>query len=472
MDEKNKYLALNALNKELHAFRLLNDPRVNEAKRLLKSAIIEHTSDLNHILPPNSDLEQNYQGLISEMETLRGGTLWHPYLGSGIGNGAFVELADGSLKLDFICGIGPHFFGHNNLKIFDALIDAAISNTVMQGNLQQNMDTHELSSLLIQASGLDHCFLSSSGAMANENVLKLAFQKNYPASRILAFDHCFAGRTLALSQITDKPAFREGLPSTLQVDYIPFFNPLKPEESTGKALSALNSAIARHPKSHALMCLELVQGEGGFYSGTEKFFRSIIDILKENKITVFVDEIQSFARTPELFAYQYFNLQQYVDIVSIGKISQVAATLFTKEYKPKIGLLSQTFTGSTSAIKASIVILKELLSGSYYGRDGKIEEIYHYFTNRLEILSKKYPELINGPFGIGSMIAFTPYGGDTLKVTKFVHRLFSNGIIAFIAGSNPTRVRFLIPVGCITHQNIDEAIEIIEKTLLNEDVLP
>ena len=65
--------------------------------------------------------------------------------------------------------------------------------------------------------------------MANENALKAAFQKRFPANRVLAFEHGFAGRTLALSQVTDKPAYRKGLPETLAVDHIPFFDPARPQ---------------------------------------------------------------------------------------------------------------------------------------------------------------------------------------------------------------------------------------------------
>lgn len=459
-----------AFIKDLNSYALISDPKVKEAKRLIQEAVREHTSKLTKVSAPNIKLKVMYDQMLSDMEHFRGGKLWHPYIGSGIGNGALVELADGSCKYDFISGIGPHYFGHNHPLILDALIDAALSNTVMQGNLQQNIDTLELSSLLLESSGLDHCFLSSSGAMANENALKIAFQKHYPASRVLAFDHCFAGRTLTLSQITDKPAFREGVPENLFVDYVPFFNLNSPEESTARAASVLKSHIARHPKAHAVMCLELVQGEGGFYSGTEKFFKTLIEILKSNQIAVFMDEVQSFARTPELFSFKYFNLQPLVDIASIGKISQVSATLFTEKYKPKTGLLSQTFTGSTSAIRASIAIIRELMNGSYFGKDGKIQQVHNYFVKKLQNLSDIHPNLIQGPFGIGSMIAFTPYGGEAKDVTDFVHRLFNAGVIGFIAGSEPTRVRFLIPAGVITYKDIDEAIEIIEKTLLRQDV--
>jgi 4-aminobutyrate aminotransferase-like enzyme len=103
--------------------------------------------------------------------------------------------------------------------------------------------------------------------MANENALKIAFQKNAPASRVLAFEGGFCGRTLALSQITDRPAYRDGLPPTLAVDYVPFFDPGDPPGSTDRALGALRSHLSRHPAQHAAMVLELVLGEGGFYPG-------------------------------------------------------------------------------------------------------------------------------------------------------------------------------------------------------------
>lgn len=454
------------LSRDLAAQALHEDKRISEAKKLLKEAVAAHQKRLTGIRPPISSIKQSYDDMLSSMTGYRGGKLWFPYIGSGIGNGSLVELADGSVKYDFICGIGVHFWGHSHPDLIDAAVDAAISDTIMQGHLQQNIDSLELLELLVKASGFPHCFLTSSGAMANENALKIAFQKRFPAYRILAFERCFVGRTLAISQITDKPGFREGLPHNAHVDYIPFFDAAHPEESTLRAVEALKGHLARYPKEHAVMCFEFIQGEGGFYYGTQKFFQAIMAILKENQIAIFADEVQTFGRTPELFAFQYFNLQSYIDIASIGKLSQVCATFFTDEYKPKAGLLSQTFTGSTSAIKAALVILRGLIQGGYYGTEGKIQKLHHHFTKQLEDLSNRYPHLIQGPFGIGCMIAFTPYDGNTQKVTDFVHRLFDAGVLSFIAGSNPTRVRFLIPAGAVTFEDIDQAVKIIEHTLI------
>lgn len=450
----------------LHAPALFCDQRIQKAKTLILEAVKEHTKQITQIRPPLDNLKTSYDETLRSLEYTRGMPLWFPFLGSGIGNGSLVELEDGSIKYDFISGIGPHCLGHSHPLLVEAGIEAAIRDTTMQGHLQQNKDASELLESLSALANIDHCFLSSSGAMANENGLKIAFQKRSPAHRVLAFEHCFAGRTLALAQITDKPAFREGLPAFGSVDYVPFYDEERPEESTQQALKILKTYLSQHPKEYAVMIFELIQGENGFYQGSHQFFVSLMRVLKEHQITILIDEIQTFGRTPALFAFQHFELQDWVDIVTIGKLSQVCATLFKKDHQPRAGLLSQTFTSSTAAIHASKAILKYLIGENFYGPTGKIVALHRYFVKKLEQISFRHPGFIKGPFGIGGMVAFTPFDGETTRTKQLVHALFHAGVMSFIAGSNPTRMRFLIPFGVVTVQEIDAVSEIIENTMI------
>lgn len=442
---------------------LLKDPRLHALKKEALKILAEHQSKITGIKDADPTLKARYEEILKKMYDLRGGKLYYPYIGSGIGKGSLVELYDGSIKYDMITGIGPHVFGHSNHDIVEALIDASFSDTVMQGHLQQNIDSVELIELLTQVSNLPHCFLSSTGVMANENAIKIAFQKKFPANRILAFERCFVGRTIAVSQITDKPGFREGLPPTLQVDYIPYY---KNENSIDDTLMALRKVFKRYPKQHAIMILELVQGEGGFYTAPPSFFKALCEELKKEGIPIFADEVQTFGRTHRLFAFQYYGLDSYVDIASIGKLSQVCATLFTDEMKPRAGLLSQTFTAATSAIRASKVIIKKLQNEGYFGENGKNAYWHELFVKGFEAINKRHPGLIEGPYGIGGMIAFTPLKGNNEKVTKLVQTLFEKGVITFTAGSDPTRVRLLIPLLAITEEDIKNVLKIIEEALL------
>ncbi len=408
--------------------------------------------------------------MVREFGRLRGGDLFYPYIGGGFGAGPFVELADGSVKYDCISGIGVHHLGRLHERIVAALIDAALRDTVMQGNLQQNVESFHFSRELLDAANhcgadLAHCLLSTSGATANENALKLIFQKNYPADRILAFDGCFMGRTLTLSQITDKPDYREKLPQTVSVDYLPFYDALDPEGSSRRALERMTETLERYPDCHAALCCELVLGEGGFYPGTHDFFAPLMTKAKRHGIAVLVDEIQTFGRTGALFAFQHFGLDRYVDAVTVGKMTQVCATLFRSEFKPRPGLLSQTFTAGTAAILAGLTILRELREGGYFGPEGRIERVRGAFVARLQSRAESNPRLLAGPFGIGAMIACSVFEGDVDLTKRFLQNLFRNGVIAFYAGKDPARVRFLPPVWAMSRRHVDEVMDIFERTL-------
>ena len=120
------------------------DQRVLEAKKLIAEALKEHTSKITTIKTASEDLKTAYADLLDSFSGKRGGNLFYKYIGSGIGNGALVELADGSVKYDFITGIGVHYFGHSHAGVLAAQVDGAITNTTMSGNLQQNVDMFKL----------------------------------------------------------------------------------------------------------------------------------------------------------------------------------------------------------------------------------------------------------------------------------------------------------------------------------------
>ena len=454
----------------LLAQQLAADPRIAQAKELILAALAEQKKMITGIKPADPARKLAYDDLIAQFSTARGGALYFPYLGSGIGRGPLVELADGSIKYDFITGIGVHYFGHSHPMLVSAAIDGAISDTIMQGNLQQNEPSvHVARSLIKHANSngakLDHCFLCTSGAMANENALKIAIQKKAPASRVLAFENCFMGRTMALSQITDRPQYREGLPTVLNVDYVPYFDPARPTESIRESVRVLKRHIARYPGQHAVMPMELVVGEGGYLVGSREFFLAIIEVLKASHIAVYIDEVQTFGRLSKLFGFQAFGLDENVDIVTIGKLSQICATLFTDEFKPKPGLISQTFTGATASITAAQVILDTLTTGDFYGETGRIMKLHRYFASKLDAIAARHPGWIAGPYGLGGMIAFTPFAGAVEDAKKVVLALFDAGVLAFVAGSSPARVRFLMPMGVVKEEDIDAVATILEETM-------
>jgi 4-aminobutyrate aminotransferase-like enzyme len=461
---------MNAPANSLAADRLKDDPRVAEAKRLLREAVADHSQHLTDVCPPAGGLQADYDQWLKRLKACRGGAPWFPYLASGVGRGPYVELADGSVKLDFITGIGVHGMGHSHPQMIDATVDAALEDTVMQGNLQQHRGSVVMAERLIEmangsGASIGHCLLSTSGAMANENALKLAMHARYPADRVIAFDNAFAGRSLALAALTDRPQYRTRLPLTMNVDYIPFYDHRDPQGSTQRSVAALKKLLARHPDRYSNLWLELVCGEGGYYAGSKEFFEALIGPAKEAGVPIIFDEVQTFSRLSRPFAFQHFELDAYADIVTIGKITQVCATLYRGALHPAAAILSQTFTGSTSSISCGLAVLDAFDAQGVFGSDGLNMRRHDYFAAGLQKLAVKHPGWISGPHGAGMMIGLTPRDGSAEVAKEMTMKLFRNGLMSFVAGSSPTRVRFLPPVACTTMEDIDRGLAIIDHTL-------
>jgi len=436
----------------------LDKPRVRQAARELLAAVAEEIDEDS--LSPKA-----YQRTLREIERLRGQPLFYPAVSGGIGNGARVRLADGTTRIDFISGIGVYGFGHSDPDLLETAVIAAAGDAVYQGHLFPGTEYLEISKALLRHAGkqMKHVWLSISGAMANENALKLIFQKHAPADRVIVFEGAFAGRTLAMSELTDRPGYREGLPLRGNVLHVPFFDPSDPQ-SIDRSVSALEAHLKRHPGRVAGMLFELIQGEGGFNTAPREFFSALMECCRSAKIAVWVDEVQTFARTGELFAYRTLELEDYVDVATVGKALQGSAVLFRKAYKPRPGLIAGTFSGSTVGLAVGARIIERLESDGYLGADGRIAVLGGRFERRLDALRKRLPNSIGERSGIGAMQAFVLFDGSEEIATAIVHAAFEEGLMVFGAGSNPSKIRMLLPVNT-TDEELEAGFAMLEKAI-------
>ncbi|MEQ1722443.1 MAG: aminotransferase class III-fold pyridoxal phosphate-dependent enzyme, partial [Pseudobdellovibrio sp.] len=425
-------------------------------------------SSLDTIRKPQAQLIENSKKKIDHIGALRGRPLYHNYIGSGAGRGVFVELEDGSVKLDLINGIGIHIMGHSNPRVMKAAVRGALSDVVMQGNIQPNNEYLKLTEKLVQIAGrksrLKHSWFSTCGTMANENALKIARQKNSPAKFIFAMKNAFAGRSTQMAEVTDNPAYKQGLPEYNEILRIPNYDKKDPQSSE-KALRAMKEQYAAHDKNVSCFVFEPMLGEGGFIPTPREFYLPMLEFSKQNKIAVWADEVQTFARTGEFFAFETMGLSEYIDIATIAKTVQLGATLYTDEYNPKPGLIAGTFSGGSSAMSAGLEIL-EMLEEGYLGSGGRIQQIHKRFVDGINNLNAGSCQgLVRDAGGMGLMIAFTPFEGKKEQVETLIKKLFNNGLIAFSCGKDPVRIRFLVPA-IIADQEIDLALQIVEKTIL------
>jgi acetylornithine aminotransferase len=460
---------------------LTASPAIQAAIDAVLAELEQVQASITAVRGPDPARASDLRDALVRAKALRGRSSFYPYLGSGLGNGPLVQLADGSVKWDMINGIGVHMFGHGDADLLATALRAALTDTVMQGNLQFNAEVVDFADLLVRTAGLGsgiaHCFLINSGALANESALKVCLQHNAPASRVLAFEGCFAGRTTAMAQIGDSAAGRVGIPLDLAVDYVPFYNANRPKESTLEAQRRLGKLVKRYPGEHACFVMELVQGEGGFNTAPREFFVPLMELCRASSIGVWIDEVQTIGRLPSPFAFQMLELGEWVDVVTVGKLTQVCACLYTEDYNPKPGLLSATFVGSTVALAVGHRMVTRLLEGDYFGPTGRNARLQAAFREQAQALVARHPDWfpeIRYPDGhtsdsyydgVGGMMRFTPFGGARDRITEALHALFEEGVIAFSCGRDPFHIRMLPPVGVMEPGRFADVFALVESAL-------
>ncbi len=442
--------------------------QVNQLINDLVNEVSKINSQISGTGPAKSTHAETGKMVIDKAGKVRGRPLHYNYVGTGAGRGVYVELEDGSIKMDLINGIGIHLMGHANPRVMKATVRGALSDIVNQGNLQPNREyirfLDKITTLAAKNSRLKYGWLATCGTMANENALKLTRQKLSPARMTLSFKNAFAGRSTMMAELTDNPAYKVGLPEYNEMLRIPFYDKKDPQ-SIDKTLRAMKEHIAQHEKNISCFSFEPMLGEGGYQAAPREFFIPLLELCKQHKIAIWADEVQTFSRTGELFAFETLEIGNYIDICTIAKTAQVGCTLYTEEFNPQPGLIAGTFSGSTPALSAGCEIL-DMLQEGYLGREGRINDIHNRFIKMLNDLNQTTcSNLLNDAGGMGLMVAVTPYDGKKEQVDQLLKRMFNNGLIAFNCGKDPMRVRFLIPA-TIENKDIDRAKELIEKSML------
>jgi 4-aminobutyrate aminotransferase-like enzyme len=449
----------------------LNSEKTESQIRQLVGSVLAAGERLTGVKPPDKALDAAAMERIQKAGAIRGRPLFYNYLGSGVGRGAYVELEDGSVKLDLINGIGIHVLGHSHPRVVAATVRGALSDVVMQGILQPNNEYitlgEKLSKLAAKKSKLKHCWLATCGTMANENALKMARQKRKGARMIVTFQNAFAGRSTMMAEITDNKAFKVNLPEYNEVLRLPFYKKNDPG-SKDKTLAVLKEHVAKHGDNIGIFGFEPMLGEGGFLHADKSFFGPLLEFCKSKGIPIWMDEVQTFTRTGEFFAFETLGLGEFVDLCTVAKTALNGVTLFTDEMKPDPGLLGGTFAGTASTLRAGLEVLNILDNDGYMGANGKIQQIHKEFVGMLDKLNTTTCKgLLTGAGGLGLMVAVTPFDGSKEKQGALLKSLFKNGLICFGCGHDPNRIRFLLPA-VLTSQDIEVARGVIEKSVLEQ----
>lgn len=438
----------------------VDDQTIQEFEDQLFSQILFAQSKFNCVRAPDPQRAQEAFTEAKRMQSLRGCDFELPALLSGNGHGPFVELQDGSVKLDLIGGIGPYLLGHSHPLQIRAHLKAARASMINSTNFLPVALATETAQTLIglaQPSNLEHCWFCGSGSMANDSALRLISHHRKDRNRLIAFKQSFAGRSIGMQSITLGSKNENGF----AIDYITFPDD---EKNTQTALKELRDLLKKHPSGYAAFHGELLQGEAGIHLPHPAGIKEVLSVVKDNDITVWIDEVQTFARTPTPFIFQVLDLSDVIDICTIGKAFNLSAVLFSSHYKIGAGL-GGTFQGPVAALVYANDMIRLLTHGNFFTNTGRIAKIEDQIRLMFSQISQEFePRFKFLARGLGTMWALEVGKSDLETINRLISDLFKNGVMLWRAGRDPYYLRLLLPV-TITPEHIVMIKDIFTNTL-------
>ena len=362
------------------------------------------------------------------------------------GEGVYVWDDKGKKYLDFMQGFGVGILGHKNQAVIQAIYDQLNSLDICHGSLYNDARERFLEEFFkIAPKSLSKAFLSNSGAESVELALKLA--RKYTGKKgFISFTGAYHGKTFGALSVTYSEKYKEGFGPLLEpVRFLKYGD-----------VEAINSADFN---DIAGVIVEPIQGESGIVIPPDDFLPALREVTEKKGVPLIVDEIQSgMGRTGKWWAHQHWNIEP--DIMTAGKGIgggiPMGVTAVKEEIASviKIGEHSSTMGGNPIASAAGAATIKEV---------GKlIDDIPskgEMFVKGLKNIQSKAVKDVRGK---GLMIALDL----RFRFKDVLFAQLKNGLISLYSGL--TVLRYLPPY-ILSYRDIDDAIAIIEKSLMEID---
>ncbi len=310
------------------------------------------------------------------------------------GQAALVWDVDGKEYVDCMAGYGVALVGHCNPRVVSAVKDQADRLMTSHPSLYSPVRSQFLEKLSgISPRGLDHAFLSNSGAEANECAIKLA-RKYTGRKEIIAFTGSFHGKTMGAVSITWAKKYREP------------FEPLVPGVHFAKfgEIDTVKSVLGDETGA---VIVEPVQGESGVHIPPDDFLPQLRELCDENGSLLIFDEIQTgLGRTGNMWAGEHWNVTPDIMTVAKGLAGGLptGATLSTKEVMSslKLGEHSSTFGGNPLCCATASATIDYIVENKLASR---AEDIGEFFKKGLEKIASE-TNVVREVRGLGLMLAF------------------------------------------------------------------
>ena len=368
-------------------------------------------------------------------------------LKSGKGAVAFDE--NGKRYIDVSSGIGVNSLGYCDEGWVKA-VSAQAGTIQHMSNYFYSEQASNLAEKLCKFSGLSKVCFGNSGAEANEIAIKIArkysFDK-YGADRneIITLRDSFHGRTVTTLSATGQDVFHNY--------FFPFTDGFK--FVTANDIDALKDAVSG--KTCAVM-FEVIQGEGGVNILDKDYVKQLAEFCAERDILMICDEVQTgIGRTGKFYAFQNFEILP--DLVTsakgLGGGLPIGVCLCADKLKDVMGPSSHGSTfGANPVVCAGANYVVDTVADEKFL--SSVEEKGEYLEAKLRQLKE-----VKNVRRMGLMVGIEIDGDAHDAAAKCVE----NGLL-IITAKNLLR---MLPPLTITQAELDEAVQILKKTLKEID---
>lgn len=361
------------------------------------------------------------------------------------GKGAVAYDEDGKRYIDVASGIGV-----NSLGFCD---DGWVKAVTEQASTIQHMSNYfyceqasNLAERLCTLTGLSKVCFGNSGAEANECAIKIARKYSFDKygegrNEIITLKNSFHGRTVTTLAATGQDVFHNY--------FFPFTEGFKYVDA--EDMDALKNAVT--DKTCAVM-FELIQGEGGVNILDKTYVQELVSYCQSRDVLVIIDEVQTgVGRTGKLFAHQNYEVLPDLMTVAKGIGGGLPIGLCMCGEKLK-DVMSPSTHGTTFGANPVVC------AGANYvldrvTTDGFLDEVEQkgaYLEEKLLSLDS-----VKSVRRMGLMVG--------IEIEENAHdiavKCVENGLI-IITAKNLLR---MLPPLVITNEEIDEAVQILNKTL-------
>ncbi|MBL6980050.1 MAG: aminotransferase class III-fold pyridoxal phosphate-dependent enzyme [Anaerolineales bacterium] len=397
--------------------------------------------------------------------------------------GVYFWDADGKRYLDFSSQLMNQNIGNQHPKVVKAIQDQAAQLCfVHPGNATGPRGLLGKKLAEVTPGKLKKSFFALGGAEANENAIKIA--RFYTGRhKILARYRSYHGAThgaVALTGDYRRNAVEPAMPGTAHfLDPYCYRCPFgqKIESCKRECISHVEEIIQYEgPDKIAAIIMEGVTGSNGLIVPPDDYWPAVRELCDKYGILLISDEVMSgWGRTGKWFAVDNWDVEPDIITTAKGITSgyvPLGAVIVSEEianhFEDKYLYAGLTYSGHALACAAALATI------DVYAEDGLLENattLGKYLGEALEDIKERHSSVGDVRYiGLFSTIELVenretkkPFSAAVMADVK--KTLLDNGLFTFIMVKDIGTMIFVVPPLCITKEQIDEGLTLVEKAL-------